>query len=142
MKGYLCAKPSSQERISTRAHALSSDSIPRNPSIFWPHITYNTTYLTQTPAMASTSQLILKAVYRFPLSPTPHTFSQPLPSPSTGASPTDAKSEHLAALRTAVVGLQEEVNAYLTERMQEEKKAEEDAAAEEKYGEEGEEEED
>lgn len=89
---------------------------------------------------SSTPQLALTAVYKSPLSPTPHTFSQSLPSPAS-TSPTDAKSQHLSALRTAVISLQEEVNAYLTERMQVEKKAEEDAAAEEKYGEEGEEEE-
>lgn len=94
------------------------------------------------------SQLILTAVYKSPLSSTPHTFSKSLslPSPSTSTSteisPTDAKTQHLAALRTAVVSLQEEVNAHLTSCMQAEKKAEEDAAAEEKYGEEeGEEEE-
>lgn len=85
-----------------------------------------------------TSPLVLTAVYKSPLSNTPHTFSKPLSSPSapTETSPTDAKTQHLAALRTAVVSLQEEVNAHLTECMQVEKKAEEDAAAEEKYGEE------
>lgn len=94
-----------------------------------------------------TSQLVLTAVYKSPLSNTPHTFSKPLSlplpsaSPSAENSPTDAKSQHLAALRTAVVGMQEDVNVHLTECMQAEKKAEEDAAAEEKYGEEGEEEE-
>lgn len=89
-----------------------------------------------------TSQLVLTAVYKSPLSNTPHTFSKLLPLPSAETSSTDAKTQHLAALRTAVVSLQEEVNVYLTERMQAEKKAEEDAAAEEKYGEEeGEEEE-
>lgn len=92
------------------------------------------------------SQLVLTAVYKSPLSSTSHTFSKslPLPSPSTPTetSPTDVKTQHLAALRTAVVGLQEEVNAHLTSCMQAEKKAEEDAVAEEKYGEEeGEEEE-
>lgn len=82
------------------------------------------------------SQLDLTAVYKSPLSNTPHTFSRLLPASSAETLFIDAKTQHLAALRTAVVSLQEEVNVHLTECMQAEKKAEEDAAAEEKYGEE------
>ncbi|KAH0608133.1 uncharacterized protein H6S33_002185 [Morchella sextelata] len=86
----------------------------------------------------------LTAVYRSPLSTEPHIFSYPLPESvaSSMATGTDAKTQHLSDLRAAVIKLQEEVNTYLTERMQAEKKAEEDAMAEEKYGEEEGEEED
>lgn len=86
----------------------------------------------------------LTAVYRSPLPTEPHIFSYLLPESvaSSMTTATDAKTQHLSDLRAAVIKLQEEVNTYLTERMQAEKRAEEDAMAEEKYGEEEGEEED
>jgi Gon7 family len=76
----------------------------------------------------------LTATYTSPLVSTPHIFTNPLPAAA-------SKSQHLADLRKAVVALQNDVNAYLTARMEEEKTGGAVAEAEEKYGEEEEEEE-
>lgn len=62
--------------------------------------------------------LTLKADY---LSPgTSQTFSHPLPATSPAAS-TKEKTAYLSALRTSIVKLQEEVNSYLTTKMEEDK---------------------
>jgi len=76
---------------------------------------------------------ILTATYASPLTPaTPYTITKTLPE-------TLDKSAALAELRGVVVGLQDEVNTYLTARMEEEKGG--GTVEEEKYGEEEEEEE-
>ena len=72
---------------------------------------------------------------------TTKTFTQPLP-PASNES-TEEKTVYLSALRKSVVKLQEEVNAFLTTKMEEDKalaaragmKAD-DKAEEENYGEE------
>ncbi|KAG0635082.1 hypothetical protein HOY80DRAFT_1058183 [Tuber brumale] len=70
----------------------------------------------------------LIATYASPLTPTaPHTIIKTLPE-------TSDKSAALAELRGVVVGLQNEVNAYLTAKMEEEKGG--GTVEEEKYGEE------
>jgi len=99
--------------------------------------TLSTLYLTSTPQKTTTmnSPITIQAVY-----------ASPLPAPSdnktfaiaTGpADGTDTK--HLAAVREAVSQLQAQVNAYLTERMEEEKnlgKVVEEGDVEASYGEE------
>ncbi|KAG0131023.1 hypothetical protein HOY82DRAFT_608702 [Tuber indicum] len=71
----------------------------------------------------------LTATYASPLAPAaPHTIIKTLPE-------TSDKSAALAELRGAVVGLQNEVNTYLTAKMEEEKGG---GTVEEKYGEEDE----
>ncbi|PUU82210.1 hypothetical protein B9Z19DRAFT_1075494 [Tuber borchii] len=73
----------------------------------------------------------LTATYASPLTPTiPYTITKTLPE-------TPDKSAALAELRGVVVGLQNEVNIYLTAKMEEEKGG--GTVEEEKYGEEGEE---
>jgi hypothetical protein len=69
----------------------------------------------------------LIATYVSPLTPAaPHTIIKTLPE-------TSDKSAALAELRGAVVGLQNEVNRYLTAKMEEEKGG--GTVEEEKYGE-------
>lgn len=75
----------------------------------------------------------LTATYSSPLVSTPHIIVKPL---SEGAE----KSSALAELRNAVGTLQGEVNAYLTERMEEGKGG--SVVEEQKYGEEEEEDDD
>jgi hypothetical protein len=87
---------------------------------------------------ASTSDL--KAVYSSPNSS--KTFAHALPSASTNS--TKDKTAYLSALRKSVVQLQEDVNGFLTTKMEEDKalaasagmKAD-DKKEEENYGEEG-----
>lgn len=75
----------------------------------------------------------LTATYASPLTPTtPYTITKTLPE-------TPDKSAALAELRGVVVGLQNEVNTYLTAKMEEEKGGGA-VEEEEKYGEEEEEE--
>ena len=81
----------------------------------------------------------LKADYASPT--TTETFTHPLPSASNTS--TKEKTKYLSALRTSIVQLQEEVNGFLTTKMEEDKalaagagmKAD-DQAEEENYGEE------
>lgn len=103
--------------------------------------------------MASSQSNALRAVYT---SPQPSTQSQSqtfqhqlssLPVSSDSASPeaVKAKSTYLSELRQLVPQLQDEINVFLTERMEEDKKAaeaqgskqsEKEAKEEENYGEE------
>lgn len=81
----------------------------------------------------------IKADYASPT--TAETFTHPLPSASNTS--TKEKTKYLSALRKSVVKLQEEVNGFLTTKMEEDKalvatagmKAD-DQAEEENYGEE------
>ena len=61
---------------------------------------------------------LLKAEYTSPIAS--QTFSHPLPSTSLAA-PTTQKTSYLSALRASVVKLQEEVNGFLTRKMEEDK---------------------
>jgi hypothetical protein len=85
------------------------------------------------------SNLTLEAIYNGPQGS--RTFQHPLPVDPTLDSAT-TKEAHLAALQSLVPKLQDEINVFLTERMQEEKNAqgqavsEEEAKEEENYGEE------
>lgn len=84
------------------------------------------------------SPLNLQAVYTAP--DTTKVFTHEIPA----ASSTDsfaAKQSHLTTLQSLVPKLQEEINVFLTERMEEDKKAqgaisEKEAREEENYGEE------
>ena len=87
----------------------------------------------------------LKVDYRSPTST--QTFRQFLPSSSTTS--TDEKTHYLSALRNSVTQLQEEVNTFLTSKMEEDKTLAakaglkvDDKKEEENYGEEGVEDED
>ncbi|KAL7276158.1 hypothetical protein RUND412_000851 [Rhizina undulata] len=89
--------------------------------------------------------LNLTAVYTPPASDPlgPHTFTRPLPSTASRLDqPTlSSKTQHLSDLCAAITSLQEEVNSYLTARMEEEKTRSSAPEAveeglEEKYGEE------
>ncbi|EPS27289.1 hypothetical protein POX_e06261 [Penicillium oxalicum] len=87
--------------------------------------------------MANTP-LNLKAVYTAP--DTSKTFTHVISVDSSKDS-FAAKQSHLTALQTLVPQLQEEINVFLTERMEEDKKAqgaisEKEAREEENYGEE------
>lgn len=61
---------------------------------------------------------VLKAEYVSPGAT--QTFSHPLPSTSAAGS-TEEKTSYLSALRTSIVKLQEEVNEFLTAKMEEDK---------------------
>ncbi len=81
----------------------------------------------------------LKAEYKAPTSS--QSFSHPLPSCATTS--TSEKSAYLSALRASVVRLQDEVNVFLTARMEEDKALAslagvkgDDRKEEENYGEE------
>ena len=85
------------------------------------------------------SDTSLKANYASPS--TTKTFTHPLPTASTTS--TQEKTNYLSALRKSVVKLQEEVNGFLTAKMEEDKALAADAgmkvdekAEEENYGEE------
>lgn len=85
---------------------------------------------------ASASTPALGAAYTSPTAAKNRTFSTPLP-------PTADKTAYLSALRSSVVQLQTDVNAFLTQRMDEDKQASaangaevDDAKEEENYGEE------
>ncbi|KAK8220261.1 hypothetical protein IWZ01DRAFT_426178 [Phyllosticta capitalensis] len=81
----------------------------------------------------------LTAVYTSPNDAAPKTFSRDLPTISSNPS-TDEKTAYLAALRRNVSELQNDVNAYVTQKMEEDKKKGDDdanaAALEANYGEE------
>ncbi|KAJ5169189.1 uncharacterized protein N7482_004783 [Penicillium canariense] len=87
--------------------------------------------------MAAISQLNLQAVYTAP--DATKTFTHAIPAESS----TDAlaaKQSHLNHLQSLVPMLQDEINVFLTERMEEDKKAqgavsEKEAKEEENYGE-------
>lgn len=86
---------------------------------------------------AQQSQLKLQVVYTAP--DTTQTFQHAIPE-SDGNSFT-TKQAHLTALQSLVPKLQEEVNIFLTQKMEEDKKAqgaisEKEAKEEENYGEE------
>ncbi|KAJ5756937.1 uncharacterized protein N7511_007119 [Penicillium nucicola] len=79
----------------------------------------------------------LEAVYSAPQST--ETFQHAIP--SDGADTLAAKQAHLNALQTLVPKLQDQINVFLTERMEEDKKAQgqisaQEAKEEENYGEE------
>lgn len=101
--------------------------------------------------MASSQSDALRAVYTSPQpEPQTQTFQRQLPSlpvSSESASPESVKtkSTYLAELRQLVPQLQDEINVFLTERMEEDKQAAEEQGAkqlereakeEENYGEE------
>lgn len=86
----------------------------------------------------ATQQISLEAVYTAPNAT--QTFRHEIPA-ETKADPLAAKQAHLKALQTLVPKLQNEINVFLTERMEEDKKAqgaisEKEAKEEENYGEE------
>lgn len=86
----------------------------------------------------ATQQINLQAVYTAP--DATQTFQQKIPV-ELNADPFAAKQAHLTALQKLVPQLQNEVNVFLTERMEEDKKAqgaisEKEAKEEENYGEE------
>jgi len=94
------------------------------------------------PIMSTSATILVKAVYTSPL-PAPSdskTFTIPTETPgATEASTQAEQTAHVNAVRDAVAKLQDEVNAYLTERMEEEKAlgvAKEKETEEERYGEE------
>lgn len=86
-------------------------------------------------------QLNIQAVYTAP--GTTQTFQHAIPTESRSqADSFAAKQAHLTALQSLVATLQEEVNVFLTEKMEEDKKAHQgvvskkEAKEEENYGEE------
>ena len=90
--------------------------------------------------MASSNQN-LTANYRAPGAPT-RSFTQPLPACSRTPA-TEERTAHLSALHTSVGKMQDEVNAFLTQKMEEDKNvagggadAMKEAKEEENYGEE------
>ncbi|KAF8534579.1 hypothetical protein BDD12DRAFT_407278 [Trichophaea hybrida] len=92
--------------------------------------------------MSTSTTISVKAIYASPL-PAPSdskTFTIPTEIPSTTEASTQAEqTAHVKAVREAVGNLQDEVNAYLTERMEEEKAlgvSKEKEVEEERYGEE------
>lgn len=89
---------------------------------------------------SSPTRFVLKAEYAAPTSS--KQFSHTLPSCTTTS--TKEKSVYLSALRASVVRLQDEVNIFLTDKMEEDKtlaalvgvKGDDDQKDEENYGEE------
>jgi hypothetical protein len=82
----------------------------------------------------------IKAEYTSPASSSPHALSQTLPSISASPS-TDDRVAYLAEMQKAVKLLQDDVNAFLTQKMEEDKVLSgngkvDDAKLEETYGEE------
>jgi hypothetical protein len=83
---------------------------------------------------------VLSADYSAPSSDD-RSFNQPLPKISTNPSPVD-RTAYLAGLRASITDAQDQVNAFLTQKMEEDNKkagvvsAADDAKAEENYGEE------
>jgi hypothetical protein len=81
----------------------------------------------------------LTATYTAPDSASPHTITLPLPAVSSDSPSTDARVAHLANLQSSIKTLQAQLNAFLTERMDEDKVAAgrvDDANEEANYGEE------
>ncbi|RHZ58140.1 uncharacterized protein CDV56_106271 [Aspergillus thermomutatus] len=99
-------------------------------------------------ASNNSSQQVLRAVYESPRPSTntfEHQLSSPHPSSDTSAENTKVKVAYLSELRSLVPKLQDEINVFLTERMEEDKKeaeaqgrqlSEKEAKEEENYGEE------
>jgi hypothetical protein len=91
-------------------------------------------------APAITENPTLSAVYNAPSSEE-KTFDQSLPICSDESSPSE-RTAYLAALRTSITDAQDQINAFLTQKMEEDNKksgvasAIDDAKAEENYGEE------
>lgn len=88
--------------------------------------------------MAPNSELNLQAVYTAP--DTTKIITHEIPAESSTDS-FAAKQSHLTTLQSLIPKLQEEINVFLTERMEEDKKAqgaisEKEAREEENYGEE------
>ncbi|KAJ5364797.1 uncharacterized protein N7496_010510 [Penicillium cataractarum] len=88
--------------------------------------------------MATNSQLNLQAVYAAP--DASKVFTHEIP-PASSTDSFAAKQSHLTTLQSLVPRLQEEINVFLTERMEEDKKtqgaiSEKEAKEEENYGEE------
>lgn len=131
-------------------HARHHHAGPRYSRLADPRLAgFSTPLLTR--AMASLQSSALRAVYTSPQPETKtQTFQRQLPSlpiSSEPASPESvkAKSTYLSELRQLVPQLQDEINGFLTERMEEDKKAaeeqgnkqlEQEAKEEENYGEE------
>lgn len=100
------------------------------------------------PSPSPSQPVVLHARYTAPHPPTSHTFSHTIALPASTASPQEevkAKSAYLAELKGLVTKLQDEINVFLTERMEEDKRAaeaqgrkdsEREAKEEENYGEE------
>ncbi|RHZ61101.1 hypothetical protein CDV55_105012 [Aspergillus turcosus] len=99
-------------------------------------------------ASNNSSQQVLRAVYESP-QPSTHTFeyqlSSPAPFSTSSAEKTKVKVAYLSELRSLVPKLQDEINVFLTQRMEEDKKeaeaqgrqlSEKEAKEEENYGEE------
>ncbi|KAK7614061.1 hypothetical protein JOL62DRAFT_496204 [Phyllosticta paracitricarpa] len=90
--------------------------------------------------MAANSTHALTATYTSPNDAAPKTFARDLPTIPSDPS-TDEKTAYLAALRKNVSELQSDVNAFVTQKMEEDKKGSgaddaNDAALEANYGEE------
>lgn len=88
--------------------------------------------------MPANSQLNLQAVYAAP--DASKVFKREIP-PASSTDSFTVKQSHLTTLQSLVPKLQEEINVFLTERMEEDKKAqgavsEKEAKEEENYGEE------
>lgn len=92
------------------------------------------------PPPAVTEKPTLSATYSAPGSEE-KSFDQPLPMYAEEPSPTE-RTAYLAALRTSITDAQDQINAFLTQKMKEDiakagaASAEDDAKAEENYGEE------
>jgi H+/gluconate symporter-like permease len=82
--------------------------------------------------------LTLKAVYTAPGATQTFQHAVPTPTSTSNADPLAAKQSHLTALQSLVPQLQDQVNVFLTARMEEDKGkiSEEEAKEEENYGEE------
>jgi hypothetical protein len=108
------------------------------PNLFL-HRVYN--ILDQSTIMASSDpNPALSADYSAPSSENKN-FNQPLPTCSKEPSPSE-RTAYLAALRTSITDAQDQINAFLTQKMDEDNKKAgvvstiDDAKAEENYGEE------
>jgi len=62
----------------------------------------------------------LTATYNSATTSTTHTFSRPLPTASANAT-TEERTNYLAALRSSVTEVQDEINTFLTQKMEEDK---------------------
>ncbi|KAF2005046.1 hypothetical protein P154DRAFT_571262 [Amniculicola lignicola CBS 123094] len=82
----------------------------------------------------------VEAVYTSPITSSPVTISSPTSLPTISSSPsTEDRVAYLAKLQTSIKTLQADVNAFLTQKMEDDKAAAgkiDDAKEEENYGEE------
>jgi len=62
----------------------------------------------------------LTATYNSAISSTTHTFSRPLPTASADIT-TEERTNYLAVLRSSVIEVQDEINTFLTQKMEEDK---------------------